>query len=76
MPDGSVVVRSPRFTPRLVINQFVGKHEAWIREKHGQVLEKLTKLTAERERLFFRGREYDFRLNITAVAKPKVISRF
>lgn len=65
MPDGSVVVTSPRFTPRFVINQFVAKHEDWIREKQGAVAEKLNALVAEREKLFFRGQEYDFRLSIS-----------
>ena len=65
MPDGSVVVTSPRFTPQFVINQFVAKHEEWIREKQGAVAEKLNALVAEREKLFFRGKEYDFRLSIS-----------
>ena len=65
MPDGSVVVTSPRFTPQFVINQFVAKHEDWIREKRGAVVEKLSSLVADREKLFFRGLEYDFRLSIS-----------
>ncbi|MEK7202265.1 MAG: SprT family zinc-dependent metalloprotease [Patescibacteria group bacterium] len=65
MPDGSVVVTSPRFTPRFVINQFVAKHEDWIREKRGAVVEKLTALVSDREKLFFRGQEYDFLLSIS-----------
>ncbi|MCR4278034.1 MAG: M48 family metallopeptidase [Candidatus Berkelbacteria bacterium] len=65
LPNGSVVVTAPRFTPRFVINQFVAKHEDWIREKQGSVVEKLNALVAEREKLFFRGLEYDFRLSIS-----------
>lgn len=65
LADGSVVVTAPRFTPRIVINQFVAKHEEWIREKQGSVVEKLNALVAEREKLFFRGLEYDFRLRIS-----------
>jgi len=66
LPNGSIVVTAPRFTPRFVINQFISKHENWIREKQGIVVKKLNALVAERERLFFRGREYDFRLNISS----------
>ena len=66
MPDGSVVVTSPRFTPRFVINQFIGKHEAWIQEKRGAAIEKLNSLVSDRERLFFRGKEYDFRLSVSS----------
>lgn len=66
LPNGSVVVTAPRFTPRFVINQFISKHEDWIREKQGAVIKKLNALVAERERLFFRGQEYDFRLNISS----------
>lgn len=64
LPDSSVVVRAPRHTPRFVIDRFVTKHEDWIREKRAAAIEKLNSLTAERERLFFRGREYDFRLSV------------
>lgn len=73
MPNGSVVVTSPRFTPRFVINQFVDKNENWIREQRGKVLNKLNALVKERERLFFRGKDYDFRLNVTSEMKPGVI---
>lgn len=66
MPDGSVVVTAPRFTPRFVINQFVSKHEDWIDRKRSEVLKKLNSLIEERENLFFRGREYGFRLSISS----------
>ena len=65
LPSGSVVVTAPRYTPRFVINQFVSKHEDWIRAKRGAVLEKLAALVIDREHLFFRGREYDFRLSVS-----------
>lgn len=66
LPNGSVVVTAPRFTPRFVINQFISKHEDWIREKQGAVVKKLNSLVAEREKLFIRGKEYDFRLNVSS----------
>jgi hypothetical protein len=66
LPNGSVVVTAPRFTPRFVINQFISKHEDWIREKRGAVIEKLNALVVEREKLFYRGREYNFRLRVSS----------
>lgn len=65
LADGTVVVTAPRFTPSFVINQFVSKQEDWIREKQWAVVKKLNSLVAEREKLFFRGQEYDFRLSIS-----------
>jgi len=72
LPNASIVVTAPPFTPRFVINQFIGKNEDWIREKQSAMVEKLTALVLEREKLFFRGREYDFRLNINAETKSAV----
>ena len=72
LPNGSIVVTAPRFTPRFVINQFISKHEDWIREKREMVMEKLTALVAKREKLFFRGQEYDFRLNVSNTVKSGV----
>src|SRR3989344_5685373 len=72
MPNGKVVVTSPRYTPQLAIKQFVAQHEDWIREHRDQALEKLSALVANREKLFFRGQEYDFRLNISTESKPGI----
>jgi len=66
MPSGAVVVTAPRFTPRFAIDQFVREHEDWITEKHSAIVTNLNSLTAEREKLFFRGQEYNFRLAVNA----------
>src|SRR3989344_33260 len=69
LPNDSVVVTAPRFTPRFVINRFIKEHEEWIRDRQKLVIEKLTSLVEKREKLLLRGREYDFRLSVTSLAE-------
>ncbi|HUD20989.1 MAG TPA: SprT family zinc-dependent metalloprotease [Candidatus Saccharimonadales bacterium] len=69
LPDGKVSVTAPRFTPERVITAFIAKHQDWIEEKTNQILEKRRNLTASQEKLFFHGREYQFRLNVTTAQK-------
>jgi len=71
MPDASVVVTAPRFTPKFAIDRFVAENEEWINTKRSSIVTNLTALTAEREKLFYRGREYSFRLAVNS-AKPGV----
>lgn len=70
--NGSVVVTAPRRIAQHYIDDFIAEHEQWIGEKRAAAQEKLQTLTAERERLFFRGKEYQFRLNVSTT-KPGVL---
>ncbi len=71
-PDGRVVVTAPRFTPQLLINNFVAENGEWISQKRSTVLAKLNELTDSRSTLFFRGHEFQFRLTVNTIAREKV----
>ncbi|QQG50249.1 MAG: M48 family metallopeptidase [Candidatus Berkelbacteria bacterium] len=70
--DGSVVVTAPLRAPQKLIEDFILEHENWIEEKLSEATTRLNKLTAEQEKLFFRGQEYDFRLNVSNDVKSGV----
>lgn len=52
-PDGSVLVRAPRFILNFQINRFIEEHADWI-EKHVGVLEK----SGKKKRQFIEGEEF------------------
>jgi len=71
--DGSVVVTAPLRVAQSRIDEFIAEHQAWIDEKLANASSKLETLTAERDVLFFRGQEYQFRLAVTSTKKPGVV---
>lgn len=71
--SGEIVVTAPLRLPQYLIDEFVEQNLAWINEKHAAATARLTSLTAERQTLFYRGREYPFRLNVSGLKKPSVV---
>lgn len=70
--DGRVVVTAPLRAPQELIDKFVAEHREWLEDKVSQASSKLGQLTTVREKLFLRGEEYDFRLNVSSSMKPAV----
>lgn len=69
--DGHVTVTAPPFVSERKINQFVEANQAWLSERLLHVRTKQQHLTAQRDSLPFRGKDYGFRLAIST-KKPKV----
>ncbi len=69
--DGSVTVTAPPNVSERQINKFVEQNKDWLAEKLSHVRAKQQHLTAERDLLPFRGKDYQFRLAI-APKKPGV----
>ncbi len=72
MENGDVIVTCPIRAPQRYINEFVADNLTWITEHRGKAQAKQSALTAERDRLFFRGREYDFRITVSSAKKAGV----
>ncbi len=72
MSDGTVVATAPLKLAQRQIDEFIDQHRDWITEKVGVAHSQLEHLTAERDRLFFRGQEYQFRLNVSSQKRPSV----
>ncbi len=70
--DGRVLLTAPACASQKLIDSFLAEHQDWLAEKLSQSNKKQTALTAERDRLFFRGTEYDFRLSISTSKRPGV----
>lgn len=73
LDNGDVVVTCPIRAPQRYIDEFVADNHDWITEHRTKAQVKQGALTAERDRLFFRGREYDFRLTVSASQKAGVV---
>ncbi len=71
--DGTVVVTAPTRVPQRLIDEFIDQHRDWITQKRTEASSKQERLTAERDKLFFRGTEYGFRLNVSATKKSGVV---
>lgn len=72
MADGKVVVTAPPHLPERDVRRFLAEHEEWITAQRQKTITNQSALTVSRQKLFFRGQEYDFRLNVGA-KKPGVI---
>ncbi len=70
--DGRVVLTTPYRVSQSRIDSFLAEHADWINDKVRLVAASRQQLTAERDRLFFRGKEYNFRLSVTTIKKPGV----
>lgn len=75
MSDGQVVITAPLRLPERYIKAFVSEHWEWIAEKRASAEQKLNALTAERDVLLLRGKEYAFRLSVQSTKKPGVTLR-
>jgi predicted metal-dependent hydrolase len=74
MDNGEVVVTCPIRAPQRSIDEFVADNRDWITEHRTIAQTKQGALTAERDRLFFRGVEYNFRLTVSASKKAGVVA--
>ena len=63
---GEVIVTAPKFLPQFQIDKFIAEHADWIADKYEQARKKQSALTQERRTLLFRGKEYQFRLEISS----------
>lgn len=72
LENGDVVVTCPIRLPKSYIDDFVADNLEWLVEKQAAAVSKLNQLTEAREQLFFRGKEYQFRLNIAPAKKAGV----
>lgn len=72
MPNGEVVVTCHPRTPQRLIYAFVREHQVWVEQKRNTALKRLTSLTQTREKLLFRGKIYEFKLQITSKELPRV----
>lgn len=70
--DGTVTVTAPPHVSERQINKFVEQNRHWLAEKLSVVRQKQQHLTAERDTLPLRGRDYQFRLAISD-HRPKVV---
>jgi predicted metal-dependent hydrolase len=68
--DGRVVVTAPLKIAQHRVEEFIDQHRAWIEEKVGTATARHRALTQERESLFFRGKEFQFRLSVSPDKKP------
>lgn len=71
-PDGQVVVTAPLRAPQALIDSFVTEHQDWITQKHEVAIQNRAALTQERETIFFRGTEYQLRVNVNSQLKSAV----
>ncbi len=67
--DGRVVLTAPVRAPQRLIDDFLTDHQDWLTEKLAESAVKQSALTAERDQLFFRGQEYQFRLAVSQAKK-------
>lgn len=72
MDNGEVVVTAPPHVPERYIYEFIEQNEIWIAEKLAKSAVKQRALTDDRETIFFRGKEYQFRINVSAAHKPEI----
>lgn len=70
--DGDVVVTAHPLVPKRLVQDFVVKNEAWIRSKRAEITENLHGLTSVRDKLWFLGSEFDFRLQVASSIKEGV----
>ena len=70
--DGRVVLTAPLRASQRLIDDFLSEHQTWLAEKLAVSANKQQALTAERDRLFFRGQDYEFRLAVSSSKKPGV----
>ncbi|MEX2361823.1 MAG: SprT family zinc-dependent metalloprotease [Patescibacteria group bacterium] len=68
--DGSIVVTAHPFVSERQIHRFVAEHQDWITEKLAVINKNQHHLTANRQSLPFRGKDYAFRLAISR-QRPK-----
>ncbi|OGD60868.1 hypothetical protein A3A71_03085 [Candidatus Berkelbacteria bacterium RIFCSPLOWO2_01_FULL_50_28] len=71
-PDGRVIVTAPLRLPERYVEEFINSHLEWISSKRQAALSEQQRLTEQREKLFFRGKEYGFRLAVSNSVKPGV----
>lgn len=70
--DGRAVLTAPLRASQRLIDTFLAEHKSWLEEKMITGQQNRQALTAKRDRLFFRGREYDFRLAVSQTKRSNV----
>lgn len=70
--DGRVILTAPLRAPQQLVDNFLAEHQEWLKEKIAVSATKQQTLTTQRDRLFLRGTEYDFRLAVSATKRPGV----
>ena len=71
--DGTLVVTAHTLTPEFQIKKFLKANKEWIEEHQGKIIRNRSALTQERDKLFFRGKEYKFLLSVNGKKKVEII---